>query len=247
MSHAVIVVGNEPRFMRDARAFARYLREQARCARVSVIRGANLFPAELDGALDGALRAVPRDEPLLLAYFGHGHRDGWGYALEHQEKYFLFPYEALAAKLGDRRGPLVVLNDCCHAESIVPRLEGVGVTPDRCLVISACAADEVIGPGTGEEVVKAWSDARDFMTIKDEIHEVDMTPYEPPMHVRAGRRWKNARVRLRNMFLPRRAGKPAFIFVNSPPNGWAKHRVTVTTMGLRWGASLDRLFFPKTA
>ena len=110
-------------------------------------------------------------------------------------------------------------------------------------------AEDVTFQGTGREVEAQWTEGKVFETVVEEemVCSIDMTPYVPPLHVRIGRWWKNARVRLRNMFRPKRDRKPTYIFVNSPPNGWAKHKetVTVTTYGLRWGAELDHLFFPK--
>src|SRR5512135_2273910 len=174
MSHAIIVVGNERRFVAEARAFARYLGERARCERVSVLEGAYLAPDELEARLRGAIGDVPRDDAALVAYFGHGARGAWSYALEHQEKYLCFGYARLAAALARHPGPLVIVNDCCHAESLAPHLERAGISPDRCLLISACRADEVIGPGTASEVVAEWSEGRIFETIREERSEIDM-------------------------------------------------------------------------
>jgi len=245
MPHAIIVVGNERRFAEEARAFAGYLRERAGCERVSVLEGAYLAPKELEARLRDAIGAIPREEPALIAYFGHGAKGAWSYALEHQKRYLSFGYAELAAELARHHGPLVIVNDCCHAESLAPHLERAGIGPDRCLLISACRADDVIGPGTGKEVAAEWSESRVFETIREQVCEIDMRPYTPPLSVRAGRRWKNARIRLRNMFLSKRASRPTYLFVNSPPNGWAQHRETFKLTGLRWGAELDHHFFPK--
>src|SRR5204863_9145440 len=140
------------------------------------------------------------------------------------------------------QGPLVILNDCCHAESFLPHLEKAGIAADRCLLLSTCTTSEVTIPGTGREVEAQWSEGKVFQTVVDEemTCSIDMTPYVPPLHVRAGRQWKNARIRLGNMLRSKRARRPTFIFVNSPPNGWAKHeeKVTIHTFGLRWVATL---------
>jgi hypothetical protein len=246
--YAIVVVGNERRFMGAARPFVRYLRTKVG-ARVSVIRGAYLAPDELSAALKGAIGVVPRDAPLLVAYLGHGLNGAWSFALEHQEKSLRLPYEQVAETLARHPGPLVVLNDCCHAESIVPHLEKAGITPDRCLVLSASKAEDVTIPGTAEEVEKQWAEGKVFETVIDSttLYEIDMTPYVPPLPIRMGRRWKNAKIRLRNMLIKKGPREPTKIYVNSPPNGWAKHRETVTTynFGLRWGAELDAPFLPK--
>lgn len=248
MSHAIIVVGNERRFMEAARPFARYLRTQARCARVTVIKGAYLTPKELGASLRGALKLAPADGAVLVAYFGHGLKGAWGFALEHQEKTLRLEYAVLATTLAAHPGPLAILNDCCHAESLLPHLQKAGVTADRCLLISASKAEDVIVPGTGKEVQAQWAEGKIFETVveTETLCEVDMRPYVPPLGVRAGRRWKNAVIRLGNMLRPKAVRRPTYLFVNSPPNGWAQHRETVTTtlFGHRWGAPLDHHFFP---
>lgn len=249
MPHAIIVVGNERRFIDETRRFVRHMRKTARCERVTVLRGAYYAPSELDAHLRSALRAVPADDVLLVAYFGHGKDGCWSYALEHQGKYLSYGYAELAKTLARHAGPLVMLNDCCHAESLQPFLEKAGVSPERCLLISACAADEVTTTGTGEEVVGQWREGRVFEPVVEETMTcfIDMTPYVPPVSVRLGRRWKNARIRLGNLFGPKRIRRPTYIYVNSPPNGWAQHREETVTrvIGRRWGAELDRHFFPK--
>ena len=246
--HAIVVVGNERRFMGAARPFVRYLRTKVG-ARVSVIKGAYLAPDELKAALQGAVTSAPKDAPLLVAYLGHGIDGAWSYALEHQDKPLRLPYAKVAETLARHDGPLVVLNDCCHAASIVPHLEKAGVTPERCLVLSASKAEDVTVPGTAEEVEKQWAEGRVFETVVDTttVCEIDMTPYVPPIPIRMGRRFKNARIRLGNLLLPKPQRRPTIIYVDSPPNGWAKHKETVTTytFGLRWGAELDAHFFPK--
>lgn len=249
MPHAIIVVGHERRFMSAARPFARYLRERARCERVTVIRGAYLTPKELGASLRGAIKQVPPNEAVLLAYFGHGSQDAWGFALEHQEKTLRFPYRTLAETLARHSGRIVIINDCCHAESLLPRLKEAGITSDRCLLISACKAEDVTVPGTAKEVESQWGDSMVFETVVERmtVCEIDMTPYVPPVSVRLGRRWKNAVIRMGNMLRPKKIRRPTYIFVNSPPNGWAKHReeIITTVFGLRWGAALDHHFFPK--
>lgn len=251
MPHAIIVVGNERRFIDASRPFARHLRKKARCERVSVLRAAYSTPAELIARLRAAIGMVPRGEVLLVAYFGHGQKGSWGFALEHQEKYLHLDYATLAKTLARHPGPLAILNDCCHAESLAPHLKKAGIGEDRCLLISACKTEETAIPGTGAEVLSQWNAREVFEPIAESSTTclIDMTPYVPPIGVRVRRWWMNALIRLRNRFRPAKARQPTYIFVNSPPNGWAKHveETEHRTIGRRWGATLDHHFFPKPA
>lgn len=247
MPHAVIVVGNERRYVDKSADFARYLHASVGCRRVDVIRGAYLQPKELERRLQRGIRRA-EGQPLLVAYFGHGHEDHWGYALEHQRKHVHFGFERLAALLSAHAGPMAVINDTCHADGLRPFLEKAGLS-ERCMLIAACAAEDVSYGVLTKEVVARWKQGEAFEPIveRETVATIDMTPYVPPWHVRLGRWWMNARIRLGNLFRSKRTRRPTYIFVNFPPNGWADHEETVAvrTIGLRWGAALDHLFFPK--
>ena len=246
MPHAVIVVGNERRYIDTSAALARYVHAKAGGS-VDVIRGAYLHPDQLETRLRRGIRRAA-GKPLMLAYFGHGHPDHWSYALEHQRKHVHFRFERLAALLTAHAGPVAVIADTCHADGLRPFLEKAGLA-ERCMLIAACPAEDVSYGGLAEEVVRCWKRGEAFETIteRESVCEIDMTHYEPPWHVRLGRWWTNARIRLGNLFRSKRKRRPTYIFMNSPPNGWARHveRERIRTIGLRWGAELDHLFFPK--
>lgn len=246
MPHAIIVVGNERRYADTSGAFARYLHEKAGC-RIDMIRAAHLKPGELEARIRRGIRRAA-GKPLLLAYFGHGHEDHWAYALEQRGSYLHLPFGKLAEMLAAHAGPTAVIADTCHADGLRPFLEKAGLS-ERCMLIAACATEDVSYGGLAAEVAERWGASEAFETLveRESIWEIDMTPYVPPWHVRLGRWWTNARIRLGNTFRSERKRRPTYIFMNSPPNGWAKHveRERIRTIGLRWGAALDHLFFPK--
>lgn len=250
MPHAIVVVGNERRFIDETRHFVRHLRKYSCCARITVLRGAYHAPEELDRRLRRSMRAVPAEDVLLVAYFGHGNKGSWGYALENQGKYLEYGYPMLAKALARHPGPTVILNDCCHSESLQPHLEQAGFTAERCLLISSCGTDELCHAGAGTEVLDQWRMGTVFTPIFERTvtSVIDMTPYTPPLSERFARWRKNAGIRLSNLFKPKRFRRPTYLFMNSPPNGWADHHdeIEERTIGRRWGAELDHHFFPRT-
>lgn len=248
MPHAVIVVGNERRFIDNVRAFAAHLRSaSAAFARIATIRGAYLTPKQLRAQLRREISLVPKDDALVIAYFGHGIDGAWSYALEHQRKPLQLSYRELAADLARHPGPLAILNDCCHAASLETRLEQTGIPKERCMLISACAADAV-STGASPDVLAQWRDGKTFEPVHDreEITVFDKWHYTPTLRERAGLWWHNAKIRFRNLFRSRRRKQPTAIRLFSPPNGWGmRQEIREQTIGRRWGTAFDHLFFPR--
>lgn len=245
MTHAIIVVGNERRNADPSRAFARYLRDEVGC-HVKTIRGAYLAPDQLRSRLRKAVKAAAGD-PLFVAYFGHGMPNHWSYALEHQHLRIRFPFQALAKILARHDGPIAVINDTCHAEGLKTFLEKAGLA-DRCMLISACAATDVSYGSLGEKVISRWREGKTFETIveRETLCIIDEIRYTPTFRELAAFWSRNAKIRLRNLFRPASRQQPTILPVFSPPNGWGvREEIIESVNGLRWGAELDRHFFPR--
>ena len=244
MSHAIIVIGNEPRHVDAALEFVRYLREDVGCP-VGVIHVAFLATDELRSRLRREVRRA-NGEPLLVVYFGHGMPDHWSYVLERRHLATRFPFKALAEVLAKHDGPIAVINDTCHAEGLKPHLERAGLA-DRCMLISACASEEVSYGGLGKEVVDRWREDEPFETIaqRETLCIIDKLRCAPTLRERMAVRWRNAKIRARNFFRPAHLRQPHILRLFSPPNGWGvREEITERTIGLRWGATLDHHFFP---
>lgn len=89
--------------------------------------------------------------PLLIAYCGHGGKDGWWF-----NENTLLPYLFLVQALLRYRGPILILNDCCYSWSLVEELERFRANPEMFGVISAACKDEMF---SGINVI---SRARDY-------------------------------------------------------------------------------------
>jgi hypothetical protein len=252
MPQAIIVIGNERRFMDAARPLIQYLRKKARFEHVSIVRGAYLTPAELKNKLRRAIRRVPNQDMLFLAYFGHGLKDWWVYALESQSRGLHFDYPTLAEILAAHSGQLTILNDCCHAESLTPHLQKMGINRNRCLLISACKSGETTIPGTGGEVLIQWERREVFCPnpVRETICHIGEIPYAPPFRICLRDWWQNARIKIRNALVKRENRRPTIIRLHSAPQTGpyaCREEIVERTVGVRWGATLDHYFFPKPA
>lgn len=76
MPQALLIAGDSKRHLLGLLALRNYLQHEAGVKDVCLIRGAYLDKRELELVL-GPLLSMETDDPLLLAYHGHGGKDGW--------------------------------------------------------------------------------------------------------------------------------------------------------------------------
>lgn len=187
---ALLVVGEEKRFSTDAKMLEAYLRQECGITFIGRIDAGHLAPDELREKLADAFGSCGVS-PLLVAYSGHGKKDGWHYGIDDGERTLKFSYKVLADSLAERPGPTLVINDCCMAGSLAKVLVRRGVDPAKVGVIA----------GSSE---RGWCENQ---LTKGVI-----------------RSWRKGRV-----YRPRR---------------WKRPKTKMVIQG-RWGAELDRLYFPK--
>lgn len=150
MRKAILVVGGAKRFLDAAREFEAYLRN-CEVKHITVIKTAYLEPSELSKELAKALIDQEIDDPLLLAYVGHGGRKGWGIS-----ETVVFPYGTLVPILMESEKRILFIQDCCHAFSVVNYLIEANVSEEQMGLIAACGTDEETYPGTIREVYQSW-------------------------------------------------------------------------------------------
>ncbi len=157
MSRAVIFVGGEKRFHERAEFLKRYLLQETGLWKraVAVVPCWNKEPEEVLVDIQAHSMKAKR-RPLLLAYMGHGYEDGWSYGYRTNTSPLRVGYEAIGASLRAHRGPLLVLNDCCHSGRIQDQMAWIGADEIPIGVLAACAASELsYGEMTGD-VVASW-------------------------------------------------------------------------------------------
>lgn len=227
MPRAVIVVGNELRFLRAAEQFKDYL-VSAGVDPIRVIRAAYRSADQLERELSFQV-LIATGEPLLLAYFGHGLRAGWAHAMESPAESICLGYDRLGPMLAKRQAPTVFVNECCYAAAIMAAAEEAGADPAQLSIIAASAADQTSYPGMADRLQESWRAGR--------VHEpfMETTPLFPETS------WQ---VKLRMWWFRRKASLKARLFpkrypLQPPPP------TRIPVCEVRWGDPLDRLFFKK--
>ncbi len=161
MRNALIVVGSERKFWDHAKRLAEYL-DTAGIESTEICQAWNRRPHELSLVLLRSAEHVGHS-PFLIAYIGHGYKDartgetGWQYGIEDETEKLRLPYRLLAPVLiGSRKGPTLLLNDCCYAGSLVA--SGIDLDPHGQIGMIAGAVDE--GSCYGHmlaDVIAAWN------------------------------------------------------------------------------------------
>lgn len=139
---ALLVAGDEHRFRRESNLLRRFLTEKAGVDDISLEKGPYDDPKQIKGVLrrklDPAL-AVD-DEPLLLAYSGHGNGNGWQISPGK-----LVEYEFLGMLLAGYPGKVLFLNACCFAGAAVSFLKLRGVSGKRLSFIGVVDENDETG------------------------------------------------------------------------------------------------------
>jgi hypothetical protein len=81
-----------------------------------------------------AVRAVPADEPLLIAYEGHGNAGEWS---PYRTRRHDYPYADLIVALEGRIAPTLIVNDCCDSWSLAEVLRSSRTNSRRICAITS--------------------------------------------------------------------------------------------------------------
>lgn len=227
MPRAIIVVGNELRFLRASETFKSYLISIG-VDPIRTIRAAYRNADQLEKELAFQL-LVATGEPLLLAYFGHGLKAGWAHAMESPIESICLCYDRLALILVKREAPTLLVNECCFAGAIIPAIEAVGADHKRTSIIAASPADQSSYPGMTDRVLASWQAGR----IHDPVMENAASFPKPSWRIRLRAWWFRRKSSLKARLFPKR--------YPLPPTPQAP----IPVREVRWGAPLDHLFFKK--
>ncbi len=164
MSRAVIVVGHELQAHEEAQSFEYFLHVRAGIKLVKQISAWNKTDSLLLGLIANQGYLAGR-QPLLIVYIGHGSEDGWAYGKHDADTWLELPYARLVDALGlCRKGPTLVVNDCCHAAALAAALCGQDDAFPEVGVISASSANGATYNGhIGATVQAAWSERKPFV------------------------------------------------------------------------------------
>lgn len=151
MARAVLIAGNEQRFLREITCFREMLLTKTYVTQATILRTAYDTPADFRRKLSAALRKT-HQEPLLLVFSGHGCSFGWGLSGN-----LLFDYSQLIPMLLDRYpAPFLLLNDCCYAAGVTECLDRSAVAVTSAGVIAACRRGETTEGGLLWRITLDW-------------------------------------------------------------------------------------------
>lgn len=147
---AILIAGNEKRFKDALSDFRKYLIEEVGLERVSILRIGHLI--DRLRIIWRLLRSVPHSQ-FLIYYFGHGSKKGWE----------AFDYKDLCPLFLKSRSQIFLINECCHAGSIIPILESCGALPQKMGVItSSPESEECHGREFMDELLQCWRNRENY-------------------------------------------------------------------------------------
>lgn len=247
-SFALLIVGNELRFLTEALELQDYLAGIG--CRTKIVKTAYMKPETLERKLRNFVRASS-DRPALVAYLGHGLREGWA-----PSGYPAFPYRRIVRALEGRRGPTLLFNDCCFAHAAASAMEEAGLDPRRWSLISASGSERTSFQGLVERVLDSWDAGRPYAPTRQPDERppqalvfVDRTP----LRIRLADLWSGWKRAVGNLF--RRMKRPRVVTVRlaycendvrkKVMNGETLVSPAYDVDDRRWGAELDHHFFPE--
>lgn len=177
MSRALIIVGHELQAHEEAESYYYFLRKHVGIKLVKQVSAWNKASSTLLAIIANQCHLAGR-QPLLIVYIGHGAKDGWAYGKFDAATWLELSYAKLADALAvSRRGPTLIVNDCCHAAALA---SAFCERDDECTdvgVISGSTEKGVTYTGSiGTAVLTAWGERRPF-----EPRKIDQGPTAPPL------------------------------------------------------------------
>lgn len=157
MPQALLIAGDSKRHLLGLLALRNYLRHEAGVKDVRLIRGAYLDKREFKAVL-GPLLSMETDDPLLLAYHGHGGKDGWWFNDENVFNY----WQDLGRRLKESPRRVLIINDCCHSRSFLKAFPRDSVLMERIGVVPSVTEDKQSSAGLVPRIIEAWRRREDY-------------------------------------------------------------------------------------
>lgn len=231
MARAIMISGDEVRFLQDAGIYGRYLTKETGVNSLAYWTALGSYPSvdALKLWLSVQL-SVSDDEPLLLIYAGHGNEEGWNVRDGEDDVSYAWLVDTLARV----PYPVLIVNDCCDSGSLVTFLQDRGVSEEQFGVIMSCAAGTDSYDGVLVELLPQIWRERDlfvpftYVSVNDEYYAWAPIRYRnsngellvrPLMSL-----WQRCRYELAK----------------------ARGQDACTVQANRWGAALDYHFWPRT-
>jgi len=238
MTGAIIIIGNEKRFFDNSIKLRDYLIKYAGIESI-MIEAAYLGIEQLEDKLRAAVVANKFSPLLLIFYNGHGLKEGWAV---NPNKYFR--YETLVKILKERIGRTLLINDCCHAFSVMFAIQEASLAPENFGVIAACGENEE-SYGISESVLESWSKSEIYLPRGDTMREVYVIN-NIDFRKKLSGVWRHEVTKVLNRFFPRLCPHVSRIVVDliDPPGPPSTEVIHEHIPGeYRWGAQYDFFSF----
>lgn len=243
MVRAVLVAGDESRFLRETEKLKRHLSDSCGLADVRLLDSGEMARDEFRAVLGDELARFP-EEALLLVYSGHGSRAIWSLGP------YGVRYDELVDLLLRRRGPTLIVNACCHSGGILKQLEAKGADPGRYALIASAPDPHVSYTGTIGRIVGSWSRRQPYVPVQGTFPaeyggvifdwETIITETMEPDENGVMRRIMRVRFKEKSWWWQRSWNR----FMIAYRRRFPKIEPSDVFREFRWGAELDALFFP---
>lgn len=170
MFKSLIIIGDSLRFAIVGAKFKKAARDAG--SSTTSFRTAYHSNRHLHDWLKKEAEGLTRDDRLVVIYLGHGGNGFW--AVNDTVKY---PYDSLVSVLGAIPASVFIVNDCCHAGSLIKAINKAKMPPTRIGVLAACPENEIVYPGLTQDALEAWNNGNlyhpdDFRRIVLRIGEL---------------------------------------------------------------------------
>lgn len=242
---ALLITFGSSHHIEALEGFKNYLKTEAGLASVGILGTSLLSSEKVLEAVDSGLKNANTARPFLLAYVGHGGPDGWAINYTRvlgSEIWQTVLYEDIAKILKHHNRPVMFLNTCCYARSVVGYLEKQGVSNKDISLIAACREDQETDITMMGRITRSWRHKSEHVSTSRAVTIFD---------IKAGK--EEGRVgRCRIMFSEflNRMFPRLFTTIYGGKMGESKFTLEDSIRvdsEVRWGASFDHYFFSKQA
>lgn len=102
-------------------------------------------------------KEITSSTPLLIAYYGHGGKDGW-----YINESAFIPYYFLTRVISQYNGPVLLINDCCYSWSIIEHFTKYGIAQERVGVTPAAHKGEQYFGQVVSRIAEYWQNGLYF-------------------------------------------------------------------------------------
>ncbi len=144
-TYALLIAGDEERFVDAALEFKKYLIDQAKFNPIKIFQVyAQEDNYDVCNTVEKCFTTAEEDatnNQVVIAYNGHGTKVGISPTKEGKNS--IISYFELGMRLRALKREFLFVNDCCYSESVIPVFESFKLLPHKGAVIASAAINEL--------------------------------------------------------------------------------------------------------